>query len=301
MSGANILLGVSGSIAAYKAADLASRLKKRGHSVTAILTRSACELISPNTFLNITGNRVFTELFEPGAGQTEHIALTDRADLVVVAPATANTIAKMALGLADDMLSTTLLAVRAPVLVCPAMNSRMWAHATVRRNLEAILRDGALVLEPDAGSLACGHVGPGRLAEPEAIALEVERILAARKNGEIPAPLAFFLERIVVEEKPSRSLREAEASYRKTLADEGRLVGSGAVGAGLEAVHVHRAASLEEARARAEASPLAKAGARVQVGEWHLDGTLSLVKESVGRDGAAKKKKRARPGSRPAP
>src|SRR5688500_3096206 len=103
---AKILLGVTGSIAAYKAADLASKLKQRGHDVTAIMTRSATELISPNTFLNLTGNHVYVEMFDP-SGQTEHIRLTDEADLVVVAPATANVLAKIATGLADDMLSTT--------------------------------------------------------------------------------------------------------------------------------------------------------------------------------------------------
>ena len=142
--GANILLGVSGSIAAYKAADLASRLKKRGHSVTAILTRSACELISPNTFLNLTGNSVFTELFEPGAGQTEHIALTDRADLVVVAPATADLMAKMANGLANDLASAVLLATSRPVLIAPAMNPQMWANKATQRNLTRLAADVSL-------------------------------------------------------------------------------------------------------------------------------------------------------------
>lgn len=190
---ARILLGVSGSIAAYKAADLASRLKKAGHAVTTVMTRSAQELVSPNTFLNLTGNRVFTELFDSGNSQTEHIRLTDEAELVVVAPATANTIAKLALGLADDMLSTTLLAVRCPVLVCPAMNTRMWAHPTVAQNLATLRARGILILEPDSGALACGHVGPGRLAEPEAIEARVESLLREIAGGKAERPLKLLV------------------------------------------------------------------------------------------------------------
>ncbi|HZU95733.1 MAG TPA: flavoprotein [Planctomycetota bacterium] len=265
---AEILLGVTGSIAAYKAADLASRLKKRGHQVHVIMTASAERLVGPSTFHNLTGNRVFKhDPFDDENGQTEHIALTDRADLVVVAPATANFIAKMALGIADDMLGTTLLAVRSPVLVCPAMNTRMWNHPSVRKNLALVREQGAHVLEPDAGSLACGHVGPGRLAEPAAIEAEVERLLASGK----PAPVAFFLERITLVEEPSSELLAQEQTYRRGLVQEGALLGGGPVAPrdGREWLHVHRAASVAEARARAQASPFAKRGAKVELVEWH--------------------------------
>ena len=260
-----IILGVTGSIAAYKAADLASRLKKRGHHVNAVLTASAEKLVGASTFLNLTGNRVFkADPFDDENGQTEHIAITDAADLAVVAPATANFIAKMALGLADDMLSTTLLAVRSPVLVCPAMNTRMWNHASVRKNVAAIREQGVHVLEPDAGALACGHVGPGRLAEPVAIEQEIERLLAGR-----PAVLAvYFLERLTVAQAPPAALLQEEEVYRARLLHEGLLLGTGRLGVGHELLSIHRAASRDEARARAEASPLAKKGAKVELVEW---------------------------------
>ena len=136
---AKILLGVSGSIAAYKAASLTSKLQQSGHQVTAILTQAACELIGPATFLGLTGNRVYTNLWE-SEQQTEHIALTDAAELFVVAPATANCLAKLAHGIADDMLSTTALAVACPRLVCPAMNTSMWTNPVVQRNVAAVRR-----------------------------------------------------------------------------------------------------------------------------------------------------------------
>ncbi len=262
---ARLILGVTGSIAAYKAADLASRLKKRGHHVNVILTTSAEKLVGASTFLNLTGNRVFrADPFDDENGQTEHIALTDQADLAVVAPATANFLAKLALGLADDMLSTTLLAVRSPVLVCPAMNTRMWNHATVRRNLLLVREQGVHVLEPDAGSLACGHVGPGRLAEPSAIEAEIERLLAKK-----PAQAsAYFLERATLSEAASSELLATERAYRETLVKSGALQGTGPAASGKEWVSIHRAPSIEAARALAESSPFAKRGARLELLEW---------------------------------
>lgn len=272
---ARIILGVSGSIACYKAADLCSRLKKRNHHVNVVMTASAEKLVAASTFLNLTGNRVFrADPFDDENGQTEHIALTDQADLAVVAPATANTIAKLAVGLADDMLSTTLLAVRSPVLVCPAMNTRMWNHPTVNRNLATLREQGVHILEPDAGSLACGHVGPGRLAEPPAIEAEIERLLAKR-----PAQAsAYFLERLTLHDGAGREgagaaddLLLAERAYRDQLVKEGALQGWGPL-TGAEKgqwAAIHRAPSIEVARARAEASPLARKGARVELSEWH--------------------------------
>jgi phosphopantothenoylcysteine decarboxylase/phosphopantothenate--cysteine ligase len=258
-------------------------LKKRGHDVTAILTRSACELISPSTFTSLTGNRAFTpDAFDPDNGQTEHIALTDRADLVVVAPATANTIAKMAAGIADDMLTTTLLAVRSPVLVCPAMNTRMWNHPTVVRNLATLEAMGVHVQKPDSGALACGHVGPGRLAEPAAIEDEIERLLAHRDHPRSVPGKRFFLERQHLASPLPADVRAAEATYRERLVREGVLVASGLVGPGSgEALHMHRASSLDEARARAEASPLAKAGCVFDLEEWRLDGELGAAPARV--------------------
>jgi len=264
---ARIILGVSGSIAAYKAADLASRLKKRGHHVNVVMTASAEKLVAASTFLNLTGERVFrADPFDDENGQTEHIALTDRADLAVVAPATANVIAKLALGIADDMLTTTLLAVRSPVLVCPAMNTRMWGHPTVSKNLATLREQGVHVLEPDAGALACGHTGPGRLAEPPAIEAEVERLLAKRPEHRA----AYFLERLSIGERVSDELLLAERTYREALLKEGALTGWGPLaGSQGELVAIHRAPSIEKARERAAASPLAKKGARFELFEWN--------------------------------
>ncbi|MBX3467357.1 MAG: hypothetical protein KF878_10740 [Planctomycetes bacterium] len=266
--GATVLLCVTGSIAAYKAADLASKLAQAGHEVTALMTEAARQLVSPNTFLNLTGRRVYTDLWDP-QGQTEHIALTDRADLVIVAPATANTLAKIAHGLGDDMVSTTLLAVRSPVLVCPAMNTRMWAHPVVQRNL-ALVRalPGYHVLEPGAGHLACGHVGPGRLPEPADILSAAEVLLGSRPAPE--PPLATFLELVVYDAPPPPEAQDKERAYRADLLRAGTLVSSGSLGERRRA-HVHRARSLDEALERARRSPLAGSGCRIEVFPWALD------------------------------
>lgn len=274
--GVTVLLCVTGSIAAYKAADLASRLKQAGHDVTAIMTEAAQRLVSPNTFLNLTGNRVYTDLWDPH-GQTEHIALTDRADLVVVAPATANCLAKIAHGLADDMVSTTLLAVRSPVLVCPAMNTRMWNHPVVQRNLAAVRAlPGYHVLEPGAGHLACGHVGPGRLPEPADIARAVEVLLASRpgrSEADDDEPLSTFLELVTYDAPPSPEALEHERAYRAELLRQGALASSGSLGAQRRA-HVHRARSYDEALERARRSPLAGSGCRIEVWAWRQDAEL---------------------------
>jgi hypothetical protein len=248
-------------------------LKKRGHQVTAILTKSACQLVTPHTFQNLTGQRVLVEMFDVENAQTEHIALTDKAALAIVAPATANVIAKMAVGIADDVLTTTLLAVACPVLVCPAMNTRMWNHVTVQKNLATLKAQGMHVLEPDAGLLACGHVGPGRLAEPEAIEREVERLLA---GGPLPPPegragvggARYFLERLTVPDAPT-AIHQAEARYRAELTRAGHVTGSGPVGMGdRDVLHVHRAATLDEVRRRVESSPLVVGVVLAPVGGW---------------------------------
>jgi len=181
---ATILLAVTGSIAAYKAADLASKLHQAGHEVHVVMSEAARELVGPSTFLNLTGNPVFTSLWD-AESQTRHIQLTDAADLAVLAPATANSLAKLAHGLADEVVSTTLLALRCPLLICPAMNVRMWENPVVQRNLATLRELGHEVLTPGSGHLACGHVGAGRLAEPLEIQAAVEALLAQPPT---PAP-----------------------------------------------------------------------------------------------------------------
>ena len=173
-----------GSIAAYKGADLCSKLVQRGHDVTVVMTRAATKLVGPITFAALTGKNVATEPWDrEGDAHVEHIRLADVAEVLVVAPATANFLGKAANGIADDMLTSTLLAVTCPVVIAPAMNVRMWKHPAVARNLETVKSIGYEVVEPDAGFLACGDVGPGRLADPAQILERVEAALARKPRG----------------------------------------------------------------------------------------------------------------------
>ena len=176
-----IVLGVTGGIAAYKAAELVRELVRRGANVRVIMTDHACRFVTPLTFETLSGNPVATDLFRaPGNFEIGHIALAEFAELVVIAPATANLIGKMAAGLADDLLTTVLLATEAPVLLCPAMNAKMYANPVVQENLAGLVSRGHAVLEPGYGELACRAEGQGRLAEPLEIAEEIESILTAK-------------------------------------------------------------------------------------------------------------------------
>ncbi|RFB38042.1 bifunctional phosphopantothenoylcysteine decarboxylase/phosphopantothenate--cysteine ligase CoaBC [Brevibacillus sp. VP] len=165
-----IVLGVSGGIAAYKAAALTSKLTQAGAKVSVVLTANACRFVQPITFEALSHRPVYTDTFtEPVPGVIAHIDVADRADLVILAPATANIIGKYANGIADDMLSTMLLATTAPVMVAPAMNVNMYNHPAVQANMQRLLSYGVTMVEPNEGMLACGWVGRGRLAEPEEI------------------------------------------------------------------------------------------------------------------------------------
>ena len=178
MKGKSVVLGVTGGIAAYKAAELVSRLKKDGLDVHVILTQSACEFIMPPTFESLSSNPAVTDTFRRDAPwEIEHIALAKRADVFVVAPATANFLAKYAGGIADDMLTTTVLATTAPVLVAPAMNTNMYLHPATQANLETLGSRGVHMVGPGSGLLACGDVGSGRMAEPIEIRDAVLRLL----------------------------------------------------------------------------------------------------------------------------
>lgn len=177
LNGKRIVLGITGGIAAYKAASLCSSLVKAGAHVDVIMTEGATQFITPLTLQTISRNRVITNVFaEDDPSVVSHIDLADAADLVVIAPATANVIAKMAHGIADDMLTTTLIATRAPLIVAPAMNVHMYDHPTVRNNVETLEQRGVQFVEPGVGQLACGYVGKGRLAEPE----EIFEVIRAR-------------------------------------------------------------------------------------------------------------------------
>lgn len=165
-----ILLGVCGSIAAFRACELASQLTRQGVRVLTAMTHSACELVGPSSFEAITGNPVITELFSPiSSPEIEHIAIARRADLFVIAPATANIIAKAAHGIADDWLSTTLLATRAPILFAPAMNVAMYEHPATQTNIALLRSRGVHFVGPEYGKLACGEEGMGRLADMDAL------------------------------------------------------------------------------------------------------------------------------------
>jgi phosphopantothenoylcysteine decarboxylase/phosphopantothenoylcysteine decarboxylase/phosphopantothenate--cysteine ligase len=169
-----VLLGVTGSVAAYKAADLAHRLTKDGHAVDVVLTRAASEFVTPLTFRTLTGRPVYTDLFTDPFDDVRHITLARSADLALVAPATANVVGKLAHGLADDYLTTVLLALRGqPRFVAPAMNTAMYDNPVVQANLAALRGYGWQIIEPAEGLLACGDVGRGALASVDAL---VERV-----------------------------------------------------------------------------------------------------------------------------
>lgn len=183
-----IALGVTGGIAAYKAAELLRVLQDRGLDVQVVMTRAAREFVTPLTFASLSGGRVITDLFEKSGSEPnlesaiEHIAVAQSIEALVIAPATADVLAKMAHGIADDFLTTLCLATRAPVIAAPAMNVNMWQHAATRANLALLRERGVRIVEPEAGYLACGMEGAGRLAEVNVIAKEVFETLGLRDD-----------------------------------------------------------------------------------------------------------------------
>ncbi|GAB6929740.1 bifunctional phosphopantothenoylcysteine decarboxylase/phosphopantothenate--cysteine ligase CoaBC [Paenibacillus sp. JCM 10914] len=183
LNGKVIVLGVTGGIAAYKAATLCSRLVQRGADVHVIMSESAKQFITELTLQTLTKNPVYSDTFdERDPSVVSHIHLADLADLVLVAPATANVIGKMAHGLADDMLTTTLLATTAPVMISPAMNVHMYTHPAVMANMETLVSRGVGMIEPGEGLLACGYIGKGRMEEPDSIVEVVERFFSERNS-----------------------------------------------------------------------------------------------------------------------
>ncbi|MEK4852693.1 bifunctional phosphopantothenoylcysteine decarboxylase/phosphopantothenate--cysteine ligase CoaBC [Paenibacillus sp. FSL H7-0756] len=190
LQGKSIILGITGGIAAYKAAALTSKLTQKGAEVHVIMTSSAKQFITELTLQSLSKQRVYSDTFqERDPSSISHIDLADAADLVLIAPATANIIAKMAHGLADDMLSTTLLATTAPIMVAPAMNVHMYQHPAVLSNMDTLYNRGVQFIEPGEGLLACGYVGKGRLEEPEEIVKVVENFFVLQKE-KTSGPLA---------------------------------------------------------------------------------------------------------------
>jgi phosphopantothenoylcysteine decarboxylase/phosphopantothenate--cysteine ligase len=187
MAAKRILLIIGGGIAAYKSIELVRLLRKTGYVVRCVLTRAGEQFVTPLTLAALSENKVYTSLFDlKDEVEMGHIQLSREADLVVVAPATADLLAKMANGIADDLATTLLLATDKPVLAAPAMNVRMWLHAATRRNVATLRGDGVTVMEPDEGEMACGEYGPGRLPAPAAIFAAIEKTLA---NAPAVAPL----------------------------------------------------------------------------------------------------------------
>lgn len=185
LNGKSVILGVTGSIAAYKSATLAHVLKKQNCDVNVIMTKNAAEIIAPITFERLTNNKCITETFDKTTQyDVKHISLAKKADMVVIAPATANIIGKLANGIADDMLSTTVMACKCPVYIAPAMNTNMYENPVVQDNIKKLKNYGYKFIEPKYGLLACGDVGKGKMAEPEEIAEYVYRELAKKKDFE---------------------------------------------------------------------------------------------------------------------
>ena len=183
MNNKTVVLGVTGGIAVYKACDLVSSLRKLGIEVHVIMTKSASEFVTPMTFQTMSQNFVTLDMFEePKTWDVEHIALAKKADVFVVAPATANIIGKMANGIADDMLSTTIMATKAPILVAPAMNTNMYSHPLTQENINKLERLGYKFVEPASGRLACGDEGKGKLAPVEEVLKEILKLLNPRQK-----------------------------------------------------------------------------------------------------------------------
>jgi phosphopantothenoylcysteine decarboxylase/phosphopantothenate--cysteine ligase len=179
----NVVLGVTGGISVYKVCELIRNLKKEHHEVHVIMTKGASQFVTALTFQTLSQNPVVTELFEPGQNWgIEHISLAKKADVFVIAPATANIIGKIANGIGDDFLTTTLLATKAPVLICPAMNTVMFENSIVQNNIETLRKNGYIVLEPDSGDLACGDTGKGKLPDGSVIFEKIIELVSLQKD-----------------------------------------------------------------------------------------------------------------------
>ena len=178
----NIVIGITGGIAAYKVCGIISYLKKQGANVYVIMTRNACEFITTLTIETLSGNKVITDMFKrPDYIDVKHISLANRADLFLIVPATANIIGKVANGIADDMLSTTIMATRAPVIFAPAMNNKMYENPIIQNNLEKLKSYGYKIIEPSVGHLACGYDAKGKLPKNEEI-IDYIKILVKEKK-----------------------------------------------------------------------------------------------------------------------
>ena len=235
MQGKRILLIVGGGIAAYKALELVRLIRGAGASVRAILTKAGEEFVTPLSLASLTGDKVYTDLFSlTDEAEMGHIELSRDADLLVVAPATANLMAKMASGIADDLATTALLATDKPVLCAPAMNVRMWQHPATRRNVETLGSDGISFVGPDEGDMACGEFGPGRLAEPAAILDAIRNHFASASGGKSLAG-----KRILVTAGPTHEpIDPVRYIANRSSGKQGYAIAAAAAAAGAEVVLV---------------------------------------------------------------
>jgi phosphopantothenoylcysteine decarboxylase/phosphopantothenate--cysteine ligase len=177
-----LIIGVSGGVAAYKTAALVSQLVQEGHGVTVVMTKAARRFVGPATFEALSGRRVVRSMFDVAHPLGPHIDLADRGELLCIAPATANLMAKAAHGLADDLLSTLLLSFGGPILLAPAMNTQMWEKPAVQRNLQQLREDGVHIVDPESGWLSCRREGAGRMADPETIRQRINQLLEQVKK-----------------------------------------------------------------------------------------------------------------------
>jgi phosphopantothenoylcysteine decarboxylase/phosphopantothenate--cysteine ligase len=239
LSGKSVLLVIGGGIAAYKCLELIRLLKQREARVRTIMTRAAEEFVTPLSVASLTGEKVHTALFSlTDEIEMGHIELSRAADLLVVAPATADLMAKMAHGLADDLASTALLATDKPVLIAPAMNVRMWTHAATRRNLEILRRDGIAVIGPNDGEMACGEYGPGRMAEPAEILAAIEARLR-------PAARPLSGRKVLITAGPTReAIDPVRYISNHSSGKQGYAIAAAAVALGAETVLVSGPVSL---------------------------------------------------------
>jgi len=181
MKNKNIVIGITGSIAAYKSAELIRLFVKEKANVIPVMTKNACQFITPLTIQTLSKNKVYTDMFEPAADwEVEHISIAEKADALLIAPASANIIAKLAAGIADDALTTLALAVKCPIVICPAMNSRMYKNKITQKNIETLKKLGCIFIGPEKGELACGDEGAGRMSDPEKVVPEIKKILSKK-------------------------------------------------------------------------------------------------------------------------
>jgi phosphopantothenoylcysteine decarboxylase/phosphopantothenate--cysteine ligase len=278
----NVVLGVGGGIAAYKAAELARALMTRGFTVNVIMTRAAEEFIRPLTFAALTGRKVITNLFSAASAEDtlssaiEHIRVAQENEILVVAPATADLLAKFTHGLADDFLTTTYLAFTGRVVLAPAMNTNMWNHPATQSNLRTLRDRGHFIVDPDDGALACGMVGPGRLAEPDAIADAVANLTTAKRDleGEV----------VLITAGPTQEPLDAVRYLsNRSSGKMGYAIAEEAAARGARVILVSGPVSLPEPR-NVEVVPVRTAAQMFDAVMKHLDESTIIIKAAAVAD-----------------